>query len=198
MIMARRPAAAGRCGAENFGMAMGPFRMSDLAGLDIGWASRKRRAERDPGPELFERGGPIVRGAVASARRPRPAGTVMKPGYARPDSGSPGVTTLIDKYRAQKGITPRQVTTRRSSSAASMRSSTRGAHHRGRHRSARSDIDFVYLNGYGFPLYRGGPMFYADQVGLDDVARRMLSACRHARRRPRLLDAGAAARAPRR
>ena len=60
-----------------------------------------------------------------------------------------------------------------------------------------SDIDIVYLNGYGFPPWRGGPMFYADQVGLSEVARALKAIAAQPRARPGILDTGTIARSPR-
>ncbi len=69
---------------EKFGFAMGPFRMGDLAGNDIGWAIRKRRALEQRQPEVQQDRRPAVRDWAASARRPRPAGTTTRPASATP------------------------------------------------------------------------------------------------------------------
>ncbi len=92
---------------EDFGMAMGPFRMSDLAGLDIGWAARKRRAAEFPDRDLSN-----VADELCEAGR---FGQKTGAGFYRYEAGSrnaipdPAVTAIIEKYRKQKGITPRKV-----------------------------------------------------------------------------------------
>jgi 3-hydroxyacyl-CoA dehydrogenase len=79
---------------------------------------------------------------------------------------------MIDDYRAEHGITPRKISRRRDRRALHLRAGQRRRAHPGRrHCRARVDIDVVYLNGYGFPLHRGGPMLYADTVGLGNVVR---------------------------
>ena len=99
-------------------------------------------------------------------------------GYYRYDAGSrnplpdPEVTAIIEKFRAQKGITPRKVGNQEIVERciyALVNEGSRIVEDGIAQRS--SDIDIVYLNGYGFPAWRGGPMFYADQVGLSEVAR---------------------------
>jgi 3-hydroxyacyl-CoA dehydrogenase len=155
---------------QDFGMAMGPFRMSDLAGLDIGWASRKRRAEEFPTRDFSN-----VADKLCEAGR---FGQKTAAGWYRYEAGSrdpipdPQVTELIDKYRAQKGITPRQVTNEEIVERCVYALINEGARIIEDGIAQRSsDVDLVYLNGYGFPAYRGGPMFCADQIGLADVAR---------------------------
>jgi 3-hydroxyacyl-CoA dehydrogenase len=155
---------------EDFGMAMGPFRMSDLAGLDIGWAARKRRAAEFPDRDLSN-----VADELCEAGR---FGQKTGAGFYRYEAGSrnaipdPTVTAVIEKYRNQKGITPRKVSNEEIVERciyALINEGSRIVEDGIAQRS--SDIDIVYLNGYGFPAWRGGPMFYADQVGLSEVAR---------------------------
>ncbi len=155
---------------EDFGMAMGPFRMSDLAGLDIGWAARKRRRAENPHRDLSN-----VADELCEAGR---FGQKTAAGFYRYEAGSrnaipdPTVTAIIEKYRQQKGITPRKVPNEEIVERciyALINEGARIVEERIAQRS--SDIDIVYLNGYGFPPWRGGPMFYADQVGLSEVAR---------------------------
>ena len=86
----------------------------------------------------------------------------------------PEVTAIIEKYRRQKGIEPRKVSAQEIVERCIYALVNEGAQdRRGRHCcSAAPDIDIVVpLNGYGFPPWRGGPMFYADQTGLSEVAR---------------------------
>ena len=155
---------------EDFGMAMGPFRMSDLAGLDIGWAARKRRAAEFPDRDLSN-----VADDLCEAGR---FGQKTGAGFYRYEAGSrnaipdPTVTAIIEKYRKQKGITPRKLSNEEIVERCIYALVNEGARIVEDGIAQRSsDIDIVYLNGYGFPPWRGGPMFYADQVGLSEVAR---------------------------
>jgi len=155
---------------EDFGMAMGPFRMSDLAGLDIGWAARKRRAAEFPDRHVKN-----VADDLCEAGR---FGQKTGAGWYRYEAGSrnaiadPAVTVIIEKYRQQQGVTPRKVSSEEIVERCIYALINEGARIVEDGIAQRSsDIDIVYLNGYGFPAWRGGPMFYADQVGLSEVAR---------------------------
>jgi 3-hydroxyacyl-CoA dehydrogenase len=155
---------------QDFGLAMGPFRMSDLAGLDIGWAGRKRRAAEFPGRDLSN-----VADDLCEAGR---FGQKTGAGWYRYETGSrnaipdPAVTAIIEKYRKQKGITPRKIANEEIVERCIYALVNEGARIVEDGTAQRSsDIDIVYLNGYGFPAWRGGPMFYADQIGLSEVAR---------------------------
>jgi 3-hydroxyacyl-CoA dehydrogenase len=155
---------------EDFGMAMGPFRMSDLAGLDIGWAARKRRRAETP-----DRDSSNVADELCEAGR---FGQKTGAGFYRYEAGSrnaipdPTVTATIEKFRQQKGITPRKISNEEIVERCIYALVNEGARIVEDGIAQRSsDIDIVYLNGYGFPPWRGGPMFYADQVGLSEVAR---------------------------
>jgi 3-hydroxyacyl-CoA dehydrogenase len=155
---------------QDFGMAMGPFRVGDLAGLDIGWALRKRRSAEFPDLDFSN-----VSDALCEAGR---FGQKTGAGWYRYEAGSrtpipdPKVTAIIEQYRRQRGISPRTVGAPEIVERCIYALINEGARiiEDGIAQRA-SDIDLVYLNGYGFPAYRGGPMFYADQVGLHDVAR---------------------------
>lgn len=153
---------------QDFGMAMGPFRMGDLAGLDIGWASRKRRAAEFP-----ERDFSNVADELCEAGR---FGQKTAAGWYRYEAGSrdaiadPEVTQLIENYRKRKDLTPRPVTNQEIVERCIYALINEGARIIGEGIAQRSsDVDLVYLNGYGFPAYRGGPMFYADRTGLSEV-----------------------------
>jgi 3-hydroxyacyl-CoA dehydrogenase len=155
---------------EDFGMAMGPFRMSDLAGLDIGSAARKRRAAEFP-----DRDWSNVADDLCQAGR---LGQKTGAGFYRYEAGSrtaipdPAVTAIIEKYRKQKGITARKISNDEIVERCIYALINEGARIVEDGIAQRSsDIDVVYLNGYGFPAWRGGPMFYADQVALSEVAR---------------------------
>jgi 3-hydroxyacyl-CoA dehydrogenase len=155
---------------QAFGMAMGPFRMGDLAGLDIGWATRKRRAAEAGVPMR-----PIVADLLCEAGR---FGQKTGAGWYRYEPGSreplpdPVTEQLIADYRAAHGITPRAVSDEEVVQRCIYALVNEGARILEEGIAARaSDIDLVYLYGYGFPKHRGGPMFYADTVGLAEVLR---------------------------
>ncbi len=155
---------------QAFGMAMGPFRMGDLAGLDIGWATRKRKAA-EAGVEMT----PIVADKLCEAGR---YGQKTGAGWYRYEAGKrdpipdPVTEQLIADYRAAAGITPRTIRDAEVIERCIFALVNEGARILEEGIAARaSDIDIVYLNGYGFPLHRGGPMLYADTVGLANVVR---------------------------
>ena len=155
---------------EKFGFAMGPFRMSDLAGNDIGWAIRKRRYVEQPNvlyskvaDKLCELGR-FGQKTGAGWYRYEPGGR-----DALPD---PVVDELIVNYRKEIGITPRQISSDEIVERCVYALVNEGARILEEGIAQRaSDIDMVYLTGYGFPLHRGGPMLYADIVGLYNVVR---------------------------
>ncbi|MBI3368010.1 MAG: enoyl-CoA hydratase/isomerase family protein [Burkholderiales bacterium] len=155
---------------QKFGLAMGPFRVGDLAGLDIGWAGRKRRAAENPGKVA-----PVVADRICEAGR---FGQKTGAGWYRYEPGKrdpipdPVVEDLIAAFRAEKGVTPRKVSDDEVVERCIYALVNEGARILEEGIAARaSDIDIVYLNGYGFPLHRGGPMLYADVVGLPNVLR---------------------------
>jgi 3-hydroxyacyl-CoA dehydrogenase len=155
---------------QKFGMAMGPFRMGDLAGLDIGWATRKRKAA-EAGVEMK----PMVADTLCEAGR---FGQKTGAGWYRYEAGKrdpipdPVTEQLITQYRTDAGITPRKVSDDEVVERCMFALVNEGARILDEGVAARaSDIDIVYLNGYGYPLRRGGPMLYADLVGLPNVVR---------------------------
>lgn len=153
---------------EDFGFAMGPFRMSDLAGNDIGWAIRKRRYAEHPdeirdelSDELCELG--------RFGQKTNAGWYDYEPGQ-RTANVSPVVEKLLrdnlDRHGTQPRIFPSEEIVERLVFALvdeGARILDEGI------ASRSSDIDVVYLAGYGFPRFRGGPMHYADTVGLDTV-----------------------------
>nr|WP_315595382.1 3-hydroxyacyl-CoA dehydrogenase NAD-binding domain-containing protein [uncultured Cupriavidus sp.] len=157
---------------ESFGMAMGPFRMSDLAGNDIGWAIRKRRYAEDPSAPRSE-----VADRLCEAGRfgqKTGAGWYDYQAGARKPIPAQAVKELLDAYWAEKGVTRRRYSQDEIVQRLIFALVDEGARILDEGIAARaSDIDLVYLNGYGFPTWRGGPMFYADTVGLYSVARAM-------------------------
>jgi 3-hydroxyacyl-CoA dehydrogenase len=155
---------------QEFGMAMGPFRMGDLAGLDIGWAARKRRAAESPQRDLSN-----VADVLCEAGR---FGQKTGAGFYRYEAGSrnpapdPAVSAIIEQFRQKRGLVPRKVGSQEIVERCIYALVNEGARIVEEGIAQRSsDIDIVYVNGYGFPPWRGGPMFYADQVGLGEVAR---------------------------
>ncbi|MEW6166086.1 MAG: 3-hydroxyacyl-CoA dehydrogenase NAD-binding domain-containing protein [Pseudomonadota bacterium] len=157
---------------EKWGMAMGPFRMSDLAGNDVSWLIRKRHyAEHPQMPRA------VIADRLCEAGRygqkTSKGWYAYKPGdrSAYPDAE---VEKLIVDYRKEAGITPRRIDDAEIVERLIYALVNEGARILEEGIALRaSDIDMVYLNGYGFPLHRGGPMLHADMVGLFGVARRM-------------------------
>ncbi len=155
---------------QKFGMAMGPFRMGDLAGLDIGWAGRKRRAAAQPDKDLR-----VVADKICEAGR---FGQKTGAGWYHYEPGKrdpipdPVVESLIEEFRKEKGVVPRKIRDEEIVERCMFALVNEGARILEDGIAARaSDIDIVYLNGYGFPLHRGGPMKYAEEVGLSSVVR---------------------------
>ena len=157
---------------EKFGFAMGPFRMGDLAGNDIGWAIRKRRYVEKPDVKYAK-----IADKLCELGR---FGQKTDMGWYRYEAGrrdaipDPVVDKLIDDYRKEQGITPRKISDAEIVERCIFALVNEAARLLEEGIAQRaSDIDMVYLTGYGFPLHRGGPMLYADQVGLYNVARAM-------------------------
>ncbi|NIF89153.1 3-hydroxyacyl-CoA dehydrogenase NAD-binding domain-containing protein [Burkholderia sp. Cy-637] len=157
---------------EAFGFAMGPFRMSDLAGNDIGWAIRKRRYIEQPdlhyskiADRLCELGrfGQKTGGGwydyQAGERRAKPSKLVDE---------------MVLAYSKEAGVERRKIADEEIVERLVYALVNEGAKILEEGIASKaSDIDMVYLTGYGFPLWRGGPMLYADTVGLYNVERAM-------------------------
>ncbi|MGP4084506.1 3-hydroxyacyl-CoA dehydrogenase NAD-binding domain-containing protein [Streptomyces sp. KR55] len=154
--------------AENFGFAMGPFRTSDLAGNDIGWAIRKRRYAEDPGMPRDE----IADALCEMGRFGQKVGAGWydyKPG-SREAIPSPVVDELLASFHTQHGTELRTFEADEIVQRLVFALVDEGARILDEGIALRaSDIDVVYIAGYGFPRYRGGPMFYADTVGAAHV-----------------------------
>jgi 3-hydroxyacyl-CoA dehydrogenase len=149
-----------------FGMPMGPFAMGDLAGLDIGWRSRKDRGIKSE-----------IADALCEAGR---FGQKTGKGYYKYEAGSraampdPEVEKLIDGTLQRLGRKRRNVGDDEILERMMYPMINEGARILEEKVAARpSDIDVIWLYGYGWPIYRGGPMFYADQVGLKHIADRL-------------------------
>jgi 3-hydroxyacyl-CoA dehydrogenase len=147
----------------DFGFPMGPFQMSDLAGLDIGWSKETSKSEtiRDKLCELDRRGQKTGAGFYDyDAKRER--------------TPSPIVEQLVLELSKAKGITRRAISDQEILERCIYPMINEGAKILAEGKAYRaSDIDIVWLNGYGFPAYRGGPMFYADTVGLATVVAKL-------------------------
>ena len=153
---------------EQFGFAMGPFRMSDLAGNDIGWAIRKRRSIESPQisyPKTADRLCELGRFGQKTG-----AGWYDYPAGDRKAHPSDLVNAMIVQHSADVKLERRQIGDQEIVERLVHALVNEGARILEEGIALRaSDIDMVYLAGYGFPLQRGGPMFYADTVGLGKV-----------------------------
>lgn len=142
-----------------FGMPMGPFQMSDLAGVDIGWHRDPSRIEN-------------IRDALAAENR---WGQKTKAGFydydeKRTPSNSQRVTEIIDDFRAKSGVTPREISDEEIVVRTLYTMVNEGALILEEGKAQRaSDVDVVWIYGYGWPVYRGGPMFWAQSEGLAKV-----------------------------
>jgi len=153
---------------EKFGMAMGPFRMGDLAGNDIGWYIRKRRNAEQPGMR-YSKSADLLCEMGRFGQKTGAGWYDYVPGK-RDAIPSKVVTDMIEKHRADLGIAPRKISDEEIVGRLVYALVNEGAKIVDEGIALRaSDIDMVYLTGYGFPLHRGGPMNYADQVGLFNV-----------------------------
>jgi len=156
----------------NFGMAMGPLAVSDLAGLDVGWRIRKES------------------GAAANTgiRQPLTEDRLCEAGHFGQKNGAgwykydenrrpmpnPDAAKVIEQARKDAGITPRSISADEIVQRTIYALVNEGARILEEGIALRAaDIDIMYINGYGFPAYRGGPMWYADAVGLENVYRRV-------------------------
>ena len=147
----------------DFGFPMGPFAMCDLAGLEIGWVKERSKGEtlRDVLCEMDRRGQKTGAGFYDydENRNPRP---------------SPVTEKVIHDFVAKSGINPRHISDDEILERCIYPMINEGAKILEEGKAIRaSDIDVVWENGYGWPVYRGGPMFYGDQIGLPNVLAKM-------------------------
>ena len=157
---------------EKFGFAMGPFRMGDLAGNDIGWAIRKRRYQDKPGMK-YSKTADLLCELGRFGQKTGAGWYDYKPGK-RDAIPSQLVVDMVEKHRKDMGITPRKISDEEIVQRLVYSLVNEAAHILEEGIASRaSDIDMVYLTGYGFPIHRGGPMQYADTVGLFNVAQSM-------------------------
>ena len=157
---------------ENFGFAMGPFRMSDLAGNDIGWAIRKRRAVEMPNI-VYSKNADLLCEMGRFGQKTGAGWYDYKPGD-RNALPSDVVNKMIVAESERLGIKRRKIGDAEIVERLVYALVNEGAKILEEGIAQRaSDIDIIYLTGYGFPVFRGGPMFYADTVGLPNVLRTM-------------------------
>lgn len=157
---------------EKFGFAMGPFRMGDLAGNDIGWAIRKRRTVERPGMKYSKTADLLCE--MGRYGQKTGAGWYDYQAGKRDAIPSALVVDMIEKHRTAEGITPRKISDEEIVQRLVYSLINEAAHILEEGIAGKaSDIDMVYLTGYGFPIFRGGPMLYADQVGLFNVVEGM-------------------------
>jgi len=157
---------------EKFGFAMGPFRMGDLAGNDIGWAIRKRRYVEKPNLRYSKTADLLCE--LGRYGQKTGAGWYDYVPGKRDAIPSELVNDMLGKHRAALGITARKIGDDEIVHRLVYSLVNEGARIVEEGIALRaSDIDMVYLTGYGFPLWRGGPMNYADTVGLWNVVQAM-------------------------
>jgi 3-hydroxyacyl-CoA dehydrogenase len=156
----------------DFGMAMGPMATGDLAGLDVGWRIRKEYKHLEkPGVRQ-----PFAEDRLCELGR---YGQKTGAGWYKYDENrraipDPEVGALVRKWAAEAGIPQRNLSTDEIVDRCIYALVNEGARILEEGIALRSvDIDIIYLNGYGFPAYRGGPMWYADRVGLKKVYERI-------------------------
>ena len=157
---------------EKFGFAMGPFRMGDLAGNDIGWAIRKRRYLEKPDMKYSKTADLLCE----MGRFGQKAGKGWYDYQAGKRDAIPSkeVEDMIANHRQSLGIEVRKISDDEIVQRLVFSLVNEAAHILEEGIAARaSDIDMVYITGYGFPIYRGGPMMYADQFGLFNMVQAM-------------------------
>lgn len=154
---------------EDFGLAMGLFRVADLAGLDIGWATRKRLAStRDPREQYTEFADRICEQGRFGRKTGR--GFYIYDEQTRGGREDAEVLAFIEAERADKGITARKLSADEIIDRYMAAMVNEAARIVGEGIALRPlDVDITLLNGYGFPRWRGGPMHYADTVGLEKI-----------------------------
>jgi 3-hydroxyacyl-CoA dehydrogenase len=154
---------------RDFGFPMGPYQVIDLAGGDIGWAARKRRAAtRDPNARYVRIGDALCERGWLGQKTGR--GFYRYEDGARIGKPDAEVEAIIDAERVRAGVTPRAFSDEqivRRYMAAMINEGANIVHEGIAQRPL--DIDATLMHGFGFPRYRGGPMHYADSIGLDTV-----------------------------
>lgn len=157
---------------ERFGFAMGIFKVGDLAGLELSWAGRKRRAQENPGVDYA-----VFADRLCEAGRygqKTRAGWYLYAEGSRQAQPDPVVSAMIEQWREDRGYSVRSFSDEEiiercvgALAAEGKRLLEEGIAQR------MSDIDAVYINGYGFPREQGGPMFYAQNMGWEQLSRKL-------------------------
>ena len=157
---------------EKFGFAMGPFRMGDLAGNDIGWAIRKRRYTEKPGMK-YSKTADLLCEKGRFGQKTGAGWYDYVPGK-RDAIPNAEVVRMIEEHRKSLGLTPRKISDEEIVQRLVFSLVNEAAHilEEGIANKA-SDIDVVYIFGYGFPVHRGGPLNYANEFGLFNVVAAM-------------------------
>ena len=152
---------------QDFGLAMGPFAMGDLAGLDVGYRIRQAQASTRPPGERYSS---LADKVVEAGRLGQKTGAGFYRYEGRTPLPDPEVEALVLTHSQEAGFTRREISDEEILKRLLYALVNEGAHilEEGIARRA-GDIDVIYVYGYGFPAYRGGPMFYADTVGLGEV-----------------------------
>jgi 3-hydroxyacyl-CoA dehydrogenase len=162
----------------DFGMPMGPFAMSDLAGIDVGWRIREGLRETDP-DNAPERNWMDVLAEAGRFGQKTQAGIFDYDEGSRTPKPSETVQAEIEKYRADKGVTPRPVSDEEILERCNYVMVNEAAKILEEGIASRAlDVDIVWIYGYGFPVYRGGPLFWADRVGTKTIHDRVAAICR--------------------
>jgi len=157
---------------EKFGFAMGPFRMGDLAGNDIGWAIRKRRYQEKPHMKYSKTADLLCE--MGRYGQKTGAGWYDYQAGKRDPIVNQDVLDMIERHRQSLGITPRKISDDEIVQRLVFSLVNEACHILEEGIASKaSDIDMVYITGYGFPYWRGGPMLYADQMGLFNVQEAM-------------------------
>ena len=155
---------------ESFGLNMGPFRMMDLVGLDLGWRARKLGGKESPlhakiGDELCEQD---RYGQKSSA------GYYNYSEGSRAPNPAPENESIYEKISSENGFTRREISDEEIIDRCTLALINEGADILSEGVAQRAaDIDVVYINGYGFPIWRGGPMHHANAIGLDKVLEKL-------------------------
>ena len=154
---------------RDFGYPMGPYQVSDLAGGDIGWATRKRKAAtRDPKARYVHIADKICERGWFGQKTAR--GYYVYENGSRTGTPDPEVEAIIDEARQEAGITTREFTSEQILQRYIAAMVNEGANVIADKIALRPlDVDITLLYGYGFPRWRGGPMKYADEIGLDKI-----------------------------
>jgi len=157
---------------NDFGFAMGPFAMGDLAGLDIGYKSRQDQDLSEDEQRIYKIADALVEAGHLGQKSG--SGFYKYDPETRARSENPDAMKIIDDVRSELGINQRDISAEEIIERTQFALANEGAHTLAEGVAARaSDVDTVYVHGYGYPRWRGGPMHYAETVGLKKVAERL-------------------------